>query len=97
MLYADDSKSINTIKSWRDNFNLKQDLSKIYEWSNQNLMEFNSTKFEVLKIGKNEDLKDCFYENPDGNNIPEVSTSKDLGVYFNDKANFSDHIQIKSS
>ena len=95
--YADDSKIINTIKSWRDNFNLKQDLSKIYEWSNQNLMEFNSTKFEVLKIGKNEDLKDCFYENPDGNNIPEVSTSKDLGVYFNDKANFSDHIQIKSS
>ena len=95
--YADDSKIINTIKSWRDNYNLKQDLSKIYKWSKENLMEFNSTKFEVLKIGKNEDLKDCFYENPDGNNIPEVSSSKDLGVHFNDKANFSDHIQIKSS
>ena len=75
--YADDSKLLNTIKSWRDNQNLKLDLSKLYEWTKKNLMEFNSTKFEVLKIGKNDDLKDCNYENPEGLNIPEVTTAKD--------------------
>ena len=95
--YADDSKLINTIKSWRDNHNLKIDLSKLYEWTKNNLMEFNSTKFEVLKIGKNDDLKDCYYENPEGQNIPEVTTAKDLGVHFNDKGDFSDHIQVKTS
>ena len=95
--YADDSKLLNTIRSWRDNKNLKSDLSKIYNWTKNNLMEFNSTKFEVLKIGKNEDLKDCFYENPEGENIPEVTTAKDLGVNFNDKGDFSDHILIKTS
>ena len=95
--YADDSKLINTIRSWKDNRNLKIDLTKIYDWTKENLMEFNSTKFEVLKIGKNEDLKDCHYENPDGENIPTVSTAKDLGVNFNEKGDFSDHIQIKTS
>ena len=95
--YADDSKLLNTIKSWRDNQNLKLDLSKLYEWTKKNLMEFNSTKFEVLKIGKNDDLKDCNYENPEGLNIPEVTTAKDLGVNFNDKGDFSDHIQVKTS
>ena len=95
--YADDSKLLNTIKSWRDNLNLKLDLSKIYNWTNINLMEFNSTKFEVLKIGKNEDLKDCYYENPEGQNIPEVTTAKDLGINFNNNGDFSDHILIKTS
>ena len=60
-------------------------------------MEFNSTKFEVLKIGDNNNLKDTQYKTPEGSVIEETVMAKDLGVYFNNKGDFSDHIKIKKS
>ena len=60
-------------------------------------MEFNSTKFEVLKIGDNKDLKETLYKTPEGNIIEETVLAKDLCVYFNNKGDFSDHIKIKKS
>ena len=61
-------------------------------------MEFNTTKFEVLKIGSNSDLKkNIKYTNPTGEEIPETDLAKDLGVYFNSSGDFSDHIKIKVS
>ena len=54
-------------------------------------MEFNCTKFEVLRIGSNQDLKDSIkYKTPDDEEIPETNLTKDLGVYHNNKGNFAD-------
>ena len=54
--YADDSKVHKIIKTLQDGLNLQLDVSTLYEWTKTNLMEFNSTKFEILKIGDNHDL-----------------------------------------
>lgn len=61
-------------------------------------MEFNTTKFEVLKIGSNSDLKkNIKYTNPKGDEIHETDLKKDLGVYFNSSGDFTDHFKLKVS
>ena len=59
-------------------------------------MEFNTTKFEILRIGKNENLKSqTSYQTPDGKPIPESEVVKDLGILFNKYGNFDDQLKVK--
>ena len=96
--YADDSKVHNIIKTVQDGLDLQIDVETLYSWTTKNLMEFNSTKFEVLKIGDNQNFKDnIVYKTPDGEIIPETKLTTDLGLNFNNKGNFEDHIKIKKS
>ena len=76
--YADDSKILNILKTLQDGINLQLDVNTLYEWTLKNLMEFNSTKFEVLKIGDNKDLKETLYKTPEGKVIEETVLTKDL-------------------
>ena len=96
--YADDSKAHKQIRNSQDGIDLQLDINALYEWTRKNLMEFNSTKFEALRIGKNEKLKeDIQYKTPEGENIKATETAKDLGVLFNNKGTFTDHIQLKAT
>ena len=96
--YADDSKAHKKIRNIKDGLDLQLDINTLYNWTEKNLMEFNSAKFEALRIGKNETLKEeIHYKTPEGKTILATETSKDLGVHFNSKGTFSDHIKIKST
>lgn len=96
--YADDSKVHNVIKEFQDGLDLQIDIKSLYEWTTKNLMEFNSTKFEVLRIGNNQNLKEnLVYKTPEGDSIPETELTKDLGVNFSNKGDFREHIQIKTA
>ena len=96
--YADDSKVHNIIKQFQDGLDLQIDVETLYNWTTTNLMQFNSTKFEVMKIGNNQHLKETIsYKTPEGDLIPETELTEDLGLNFNNKGNFRDHIQIKTS
>ena len=95
--YADDSKISRKVRNRQDGLELQIDLNKLYDWTDSNLMQFNTDKFETLRIGKNETLKnEIQYKTPEGVVINTVALAKDLGVYFNDKGTFADHIQIKT-
>ena len=95
--FADDSKIYAKIQCREDCESLQSDLNQVYKWTTENLMMFNSDKFEVLKVGKKQDLKNSSYKNPDNKDIPEINVAKDIGVYFNSRGDFSDHINIKFS
>ena len=96
--YADDSKVSKIILNLTDGQQLQADLHKLFTWTEENLMSFNVDKFEVLRIGKNDELKnEIKYTTPDGTVLPEKSTVKDLGIVFNNKGDFSDHISVKST
>ena len=95
--YCDDSKVHNIIKEFQDGLNLQIDVEILYNWTTRNLMSFNSSKFEVLRVGENKDLKKNVYKTPEGDPIQEVEVTTDLGVNFNTKGNFSDQIQIKKA
>ena len=96
--YADDSKASKEIKSIDDGEKLQADVNKLYNWTSGNLMEFNSSKFEVLRIGRNKNLKEeITYKTPEGDTIPETELARDLGVYHNSSGNYSDHIKLKAA
>ena len=56
--YADDSKVRKRIKDKRDGEYLQKDINSVFNWTDVNLMKFNQTKFELLRIGKKQELKE---------------------------------------
>ena len=66
----------------------------MFAWADNNNMKFNSEKFELLRYGKNEEIKlNTIYFSADDNIIEEKEVLRDLGVQMNNKADFSDHIR----
>ena len=94
--YADDSKLKRHIKDKNDGEKLQSDLNAVYKWTHENIMDFNISKFEMLRIGKQEALKsEISYKTPDEQPIKESDVVKDLGVLFNKEGNFDDHLKVK--
>ena len=90
MMFADDSKIIKSIKNPMDRELLMKDLQAVLQWAKENKMELNEDKFQLLSIGKLEDLK-LPYALGDIN-IEQDSEVKDLGVTIDVNLNWSKHI-----
>ena len=58
LVYVDDSKVSNRIKTPEDVETLQDDLDKIFAWEKENNMKFNGGKFLILRYGKDNDLKE---------------------------------------
>ena len=67
----------------------------VYKWAQANNICWNQTKFHVLRVGKNEELKDnTEYFAPNGINIIErKSCIKDLGVMIDYNLSYRSHRQ----
>ena len=92
-MFADDTRVLGRIETINDVENLQFDLNKIYMWAEENNMLFNNKKFELLRYGKNEDLKhSTFYLSADNEIIEEKENLRDLGITVNNQATFDDHI-----
>ena len=73
---------------------MQSDLDKIYEWTDQNNMELNDLKFELLQYGHNEDIKmQAKYTSPSGTVIETKDAVKDLGVYMSNDCSFKKQIE----
>ena len=73
---------------------LQNELDILYKWAEENNMEFNGKKFQVVRYGKDENLKDetlYFTENTE-NIVERQETVRDLGVMMSDDASFKDQI-----
>ena len=91
--FADDTRVGKSIKSVADADLLQQDLDQVYQWAASNNMEFNSSKFELLRYGTNSDLKDATsYISNASTPIEEKHMTKDLGVIMSNTGAFKDHI-----
>ena len=74
---------------------LQNDLDTMYNWAEEVGMEFNSSKFELLRFWVNkEEAPDFQYEAPDGNFIEEKSDLRDLGVRISSDLSFSLQIEL---
>ena len=94
-VFADDSKLHKVIRSLIDKVLLHEDLEAVMQWTQQNNMELNSKKFQLLQHGKNEDLK-LPYILPGGRILyGEEDAVKDLGVHVDPDINWSYHISQK--
>ena len=59
--YVDDSKILAEANSFNEVESLQENLNKIYFWATRNNMKWNSLKFQMLRLGKNQELKDSTY------------------------------------
>ena len=72
---------------------MQVELNAIYDWAKQMNMEFNDDKFQLMRYGKNQMLKnETHYYAPNGNEIQESNIVKDLGVWTQSDGLFEHHI-----
>ena len=88
-IFADDTKLFNTIANLRDISAIQQDLDALYNWSVKWQLGFNATKCKVIHYGSN-NMEANYYLN--GILLESTSKERDLGVIFDDKLKFSEHI-----
>ena len=93
--FADDTRVTKSVRSREDAQLLQNDLDKIYEWTTNNNMELNDLKFELLRYGRNQNLKDeTFYTSPSGKVITTKDVVKDLGVQMSNDCLFKKQIDL---
>ena len=90
-IFADDVKMVTDPKKI---ISTQCDLSKLHEWESVWLLMFNVDKCKVLHVGKDNPKNQYFFL---GSVLDNCSTEKDLGVIFNEKLNFYDHIYASIS
>ena len=56
-IFVDDAKVKEKIEDEEDVENLQNNLETLYEWQTRNSMTFNGAKFQVLRYGQDEELK----------------------------------------
>ena len=92
-LYADDAKLFKYISRTEDTHILQSDIDKLNDWIEKWLLKLNIAKCKIVSFGRNIDV-DGHY-NIRGVEIDRVNSIKDLGVTFDTKLKFDDHIQEK--
>ena len=91
--FADDTRATKSVSSIQDTITLQQDLNKIYKWSDIANMVLNDIKFELLRYGINNELKEATsYKTPSGATIKEKNVVKDLGVQMTNDCLFEKQI-----
>ena len=91
--FADDTRVLAGVSSSEDANKLQIDLNTIYQWAQNNNAMFNTDKFQCLRYGKNQHLKNVTsYQTNSGTTIKSEASAKDLGVTMSDCALFSEHI-----
>lgn len=91
LLYADDLKLYAKIQSVADCLALQRDVSAVHEWSIVNKMEFNLSKCYVMTFGRR--WHPILFDYKIGDTvISRTVIMKDLGVTFDQKLTFHEHI-----
>ena len=95
LVYVDDAKVKQSVKSESDVEHLQYELNKLDQWAIANNMEFNKKKFQVLRYGEDEDLKNetSYFTGNYDEVIERFESLRDLGVELSDDGAFDAHIE----
>ena len=94
--FADDTKISMKVTSSEDTENLQSDINKIFEWANNNNMSFNEDKFQLLRYGNDNIIKETTSYKTESNHIITQKTHiKDLGVIMSEDLTFNEHNATK--
>ena len=96
LMYTDDCKLVMRINSPFDSFKLQSDLIALEEWSNKNLIPLSIPKYAVMHTFKCH--SPFFFDYKISNqSLNKVTTYKDLGVIFDNKLKFREHVKFVSA
>lgn len=98
-LFADDTRVSSVISNTEDVDKLQMNLNMIYRWQELYNMEFNSDKFELMRVGNNAVIKEetLYFTNNYEDNIERKETLRDLGVQMQENMTFTEHISKVTS
>ena len=90
------SKLIVNINSEEDVFYAQEAMENVYKWAEENNMSWNNTKFQVLRLGKNSEIKEnTSYFSPNFSNlVEEVEVVRDLGIHIDNDLSYDSHRSI---
>ena len=77
LLFADDAKIFQSIRSEGDYLQLQKDIDILHNWSKTWLLSFNISKCYVLHLSRTHSYGDYYM---DGNVIVSTESIKDLGI-----------------
>ena len=91
MIYTCATKEVKTLE---DAVLLQNDLERIYKWTaDDNNMKLNDVKFELLRYGKNQEIKtQTSYTSPSSVEIESKDVVKDLGILMDNNCTFQKQI-----
>lgn len=93
LMYADDVKIFRKITNMHEAQLLQNDINSLKEWCNENKLNLNTSKCYVMSTTrKTHHNIHLFNYKIDNTPLMRVSTYKDLGVIFDSKLTFKEHI-----
>lgn len=92
LLFADDLKLFLPIRSTTDAMHLQQDLDMLINWSNVNGLYLNANKCKCISFHRKK-LPVLFDYQINFTSLSRVKEIRDLGVLFDEKLDFSSHIE----
>ena len=95
LLFADDTKIFNQIKTGDDALTLQADIDLLERWSMMWLLKFHPDKCHVLTVGKFENIRHTYRYGIYGNKLDHVFGEKDLGIMMDSELSFEEHISLK--
>lgn len=90
-LFADDNKIFRKISSHQDCLLLQHDIDELPKWCERNGLDLNVKKCAVISFTRSP-RKIIFNYELSGTSIERVSNVKDLGIIFDEKLSFNDHV-----
>lgn len=96
LFYADDLKIYLPISNWDNCVRLQLNLDGIFDWCLINKLSLNISKCKTVTFTRKKSVIEFAY-NMDGAVLSRQNTIKDLGVVFDSKLSFVEHIDLKIS
>ena len=73
---------------------LQNDIHKLCKWADTNNMKFDANKFELLRHGKELEIKsETTYKSYNDSNIDDKEQIRDLGIMTSNTGTFTLHIR----
>jgi hypothetical protein len=96
LIFADDLKIFREISSLRDCHLLQSDINSVCDWCAANSMRLNSNKTRLMSYSRKTNILSFAYRLCHSV-IARTTSIKDLGVFFDSKLYFHDHVDFMFS
>ena len=93
-IFVDDAKLKNKINTEEDVEEMQENVNKLFDWENENKMKCNGAKFQVMRYGYNQEIKEntVYFTKEMKGVIEQFDNLRDLGVIMTDDAKFTSHV-----
>ena len=94
-IFVDDAKMKAKVNTEEDVEEMQKNIDKLFDWEDSNKMKCNGAKFQVLRYGKNTEIKEdtCYFSKGMDDVISQFDHLRDLGIILTDDAKFSSHVE----